>query len=89
VVYSGRESRVYSVRFKPMLPTILDILEDELLADRISLYPEKRYVKNPDGGLMRLWHESSSGDDWWNLQVHSIFNGIWNARLTKPPLASH
>jgi hypothetical protein len=73
VAYSRHESRSYSVRFRATLPTVLDILEDELLADRICLYPEKRYVKHPGGGLMRLWHESSSGDDWWELQVRWAF----------------
>jgi len=23
----------------------------------------------PAGGIMRLWEEYSSGDDWWDVQV--------------------
>lgn len=37
VAYSHHKSRLYSLRFNPSLPAILDILEDELLADRMSL----------------------------------------------------
>ena len=33
------------------------------------LYPERRYISHPDGGLMRIWEEYSSGDDWWDVQV--------------------
>jgi hypothetical protein len=80
VPYPRQRSRTYSVRFRKSLPAVLDVLEDELLADRISLFPERRYIQCPGGGLMRMWEENSSGDDWWDLQVRflqvSLCHGI-------------
>jgi hypothetical protein len=46
-----------------------DLFEDELFSDILTLYPQQRYVRNPNGGVMRMWEENSSGDDWWNIQV--------------------
>lgn len=57
------------MRFKEALPSIIDIVEDKLFNDRLFLYPERRYVQRPEGGIMRMWEENSSGDDWWDLQV--------------------
>jgi hypothetical protein len=49
---------------------IIDLFEDDLFSDLLTLYPERRYIRHPEGGLMRMWEENSSGDDWWNLQVN-------------------
>ena len=59
----------------------MDIFEDDLFADRLCLYPERRYVQCPSGGLMRLWEENSSGDDWWNLQA-SLLHLVVHHTLT-------
>ena len=59
VSYPRQESRSYSVRFRESLPEVLDVLEDELLADRIFLFPERRYIRRPGGGLMRMWEHST------------------------------
>jgi len=72
VPYPKQKARNYFVRFREsILSAILDILEDEHLQDRICLYPERRYMRRPGpaGGIMRLWEEYSSGDDWWDVQV--------------------
>jgi hypothetical protein len=52
-----------------LVPAILDVLEDDFLADRICLYPERRFIQQPGGGIMRFWEENWSGDDWWDVQV--------------------
>jgi hypothetical protein len=59
------------VRHRPILPLVLDLFEDELVSDMLKLYPERRYIRRPDGGLMRIWEENSCGDDWWTIQVGS------------------
>ena len=72
VPYPKQKDRNYSVRFRDtILPAIIDVLEDENLQDRICSYPERRYIQRPGpaGGIMRLWEEYSSGDDWWDVQV--------------------
>lgn len=61
--------RTYSVRYKDALPTILDIIEDDLINERICLYPERRFIQRSDGSFMRVWEENWSGDDWWDMQV--------------------
>ncbi|KAL1713402.1 hypothetical protein EV715DRAFT_296107 [Schizophyllum commune] len=69
VAYPKSEApRKYIVHHKKLMPVIRDILEDEALADRIHTYPERRYVARPGGGLMRVWDELSSGEDWWEMQ---------------------
>jgi hypothetical protein len=75
VPYPEQADRSYAVRFREVLPALLDIIEDDLLRDRIILYPEHRYISHPDGGLMRIWEEYSSGDDWWDLQVRPFSHG--------------
>ncbi|KAL1700589.1 hypothetical protein EV121DRAFT_295055 [Schizophyllum commune] len=60
--------RAYTIHHKRLLPVVRDILEDEAFADRIHAYPERRYVARPGGGIMRVWDELSSGDDWWEMQ---------------------
>ncbi|KAL1669102.1 hypothetical protein GGF50DRAFT_85638 [Schizophyllum commune] len=60
--------RTYVLHHKRLLPVIRDVLEDEALADRIQTYPERRYVARPGGGLMRVWDELWSGDEWWDMQ---------------------
>lgn len=69
VAFPKKQARQYNVRFKEALPSIIDIVEDKLFNDRLFLYPERRYVQRPEGGIMRMWEENSSGDDWWDLQV--------------------
>ena len=69
VPYAQQADRAYKVRFRDILPAVLDVVEDNSLGDRLMLYPERRYISHPDGGLMRIWEEYSSGDDWWDLQV--------------------
>lgn len=64
--------RTYSVRYKDTLPSVLDIIEDNLINERICLYPERRFVQRPDGSFMRVWEENWSGDDWWNMQVRDF-----------------
>lgn len=71
VPFSREGMRTYAVRYREPLPVILDILEDDSLSDRLMLHPERRYISKPGGGLMRIWEEYSSGDDWWSLQVCS------------------
>jgi hypothetical protein len=46
-----------------------DHFEDELFSDILTLYPEQRYVRNPNGGIMRMWEENWTSDDWWDVQV--------------------
>ena len=69
VPYPHAASRKYSVRYKDSLPEIIDIFEDDLFLDWLCLYPERRYIQRAGGGLMRLWEENSSGDDWWDVQA--------------------
>ncbi|KAL1725193.1 hypothetical protein EV714DRAFT_256070 [Schizophyllum commune] len=61
-------ARTYSVYQKPILPIIHQILEDDTLRDRLHLYPQQRFVARAGGGIMRMWDEVSSGDDWYALQ---------------------
>lgn len=63
--------RHYTVRHRPILPLVQDLFEDKLFVDLLTLYPEQRYIQNPNGGLMRIWEENSSGDDWWEIQASS------------------
>jgi hypothetical protein len=69
VPYPSQDNRSYTLRFKEVLPAVIDVVEDNSLGDRLMLYPERRYMSRPGGGLMRIWEENSSGDDWWDLQV--------------------
>jgi hypothetical protein len=69
VPYPHAAPREYSIRYKDSLPEIIDIFEGDLFSDRLCLYPERRYIQRAGGGLMRLWEENSSGDDWWDVQV--------------------
>ncbi|KAL1662130.1 hypothetical protein GGF50DRAFT_117329 [Schizophyllum commune] len=60
--------RTYVVYRKPILPVIYQIMEDETMRDRLHLFPQRRYVSRAGGGIMRMWDEISSGDDWFTLQ---------------------
>jgi hypothetical protein len=54
---------------------VVDLFEDSLVSDMLKLYPERRYIRRPGGGLMRMWEENSCGDDWWMIQVSAL---IWD-----------
>lgn len=65
-----KATRDYELYFKHAWPIIRDLLEDPDLGRHLLLYPERRYIRDPrNGGFMRIYHEESSGDDMWKLQV--------------------
>lgn len=66
------EERKYTLNYRPALPALLDVLEDPDLHGKLVFYPERRYVRNPLGGNMRVWSELETGDDWWDLQVRRL-----------------
>jgi hypothetical protein len=69
VPFRHKALRQYDVRYRLILPLVVDLFEDNLVSDMLKLYPERRYIQRPGGGLMRMWEENSCGDDWWIIQV--------------------
>lgn len=66
------EDWTYTVSFRPAMEAILGIIEDPDLHPSFTYYPEHHYVLNPQTKkLMRVWTDIYTGDDWWELQVHS------------------
>lgn len=62
--------RVYTVRFRPALDAVRQVLEDPGLRSSLICYPERHYVRNPrTNENMRVWSDVHTADDWWELQV--------------------
>ena len=62
--------RVYTVRFRPALDAVRQVLEDPGLRSSLICYPERHYVQNPrTNENMRVWSDVHTADDWWELQV--------------------
>ena len=64
------EMRDYTVRFRPALDAVKQVLEDPALRKSLIRYPERHYVRKPGtNGNMRVWSDVHTADDWWELQV--------------------
>ena len=65
-----KETRKYTVRFRPALDAVKHALEDPALRKHLIRYPERRYVRKPGTNEnMRVWTDVHTADDWWQLQV--------------------
>ncbi|KAJ3552152.1 hypothetical protein NM688_g4302 [Phlebia brevispora] len=70
VPYKTDELRSYTLRFREAWPLVHRLLEDEELRGKIQLYPEKRFIKRPNGnGNMRVINEVWTADDWDEMQA--------------------
>ena len=62
--------REYTVRFRPALDAVRQVLEDPGLRKSLIHYPERHYVRKPGTNEnMRVWSDVHTADDWWELQV--------------------
>lgn len=62
--------REYTVRFRPALDAVKQVLEDPGLRTSLIYYPERHYIRTPGTNEnMRVWSDVHTGDDWWELQV--------------------
>lgn len=65
-----KETRDYTVRFRPALDAVKHVLEDPALRKHLIRYPERHYVRKPGTNEnMRVWTDVHTADDWWELQV--------------------
>ena len=65
-----KEMREYTVRFRPVLDTIRQALEDPGLRESLIHYPERHYIRKPGTNEnMRVWSDVHTADDWWGVQV--------------------
>ena len=63
---------MYTVRYRPVMDAILNLIEDPDLRGVLNLYPQQCYLCDPHGGPnMRVWTDVHMADDWWSLQVFS------------------
>ncbi|KAJ3559142.1 hypothetical protein NM688_g517 [Phlebia brevispora] len=69
VPYKTDDIWEYSLRYREALPAILHLIEDLDLQGKLHMYPEKRYVKCPNGnGIMCMYNEVNSANDWHEIQ---------------------
>ena len=62
--------RQYTVRFRPVLDAVQQVLEDPGLQKSMICYPERHYVRKPGmNENMRVWSDVHTADDWWEIQV--------------------
>lgn len=61
--------RSYTVHYRHALDVVRSLLQDPRLQEHFVWFPSRHYTKNPQGGMMRLYDELSSADDWWEFQV--------------------
>jgi hypothetical protein len=64
------ENRTYTIRFRPALDAVRQVLEDPEIFKSLTRYPERRYIRKLGTQQnMRVWSEAWTGDDWWHIQV--------------------
>jgi len=67
------EMRKYTVRFRPVLDAVKQVLEDPALRKSLIRYPERHYIRKPGTNVnMRVWSDVHTADDWWELQVNPL-----------------
>ena len=60
----------YTIRFRPALDAVRQVLEDPGLRQSLIHYLERHYVWRPGTNEnMRVWSDVHTADDWWELQV--------------------
>ena len=68
------DNRTYIVRYRPAMDAILRTIEDPDLQGVLTMYPQQHYVCDPNGNQnMRVFTDVHTADDWWSLQVHSLY----------------
>jgi hypothetical protein len=56
------------------MDVVLCTIEDRDLQEVFTMYPQRHYVRDPRGDQnMRVWTDVHTADDWWSLQVSSLF----------------
>ena len=69
-----KEERTYTVRYRPAIDAVLRTIEDPDLQGVLTMYPEQHYVHDPHSDQnMRVFTDIHTADDWWSLQVPSLF----------------
>ena len=73
------EMREYTVRSRPVLDAVRQMLEDPGLRKSLICYPERHYVRKPGTNEnMRVWSDVHTADDWWEVQVIQLFKSRYN-----------
>ena len=64
-----KEKFSFDVYYRDLLPWMLSLIADPILAPHLRWDASKLFKRRPDGKWMRYVHEPWTGDLWWKLQV--------------------